>query len=184
MDDKNNTLPNRKEWQNSIPEERLAHLIKDARRAMERALQIRLVDHSVSFGHWSFLRILWEHDGLTQRELSDLAGTSAPTTFAAISAMESLGYVRRSQKESNKKNVYIHLTSKGRALRQHLVPLAEEINAVAISGLDPKDVLIARRVLAKIVENLQINEKGLQQSSNRRLPSTRALGRLLHAADR
>lgn len=178
MNVKTNALPNKREWRNSIPEDRLAHLIKDARRAMERALQIRLIDHSVSFGHWSFLRILWEHDGLTQRELSGLAGMSAPTTFAAINAMEALGYVHRSQREGNKKNVYIHLTLKGRALRKHLLPLAEEINAVAISGLEPEDVRIARKVLTKIVENLSIDEKGMQESSNRRVPSTRALGRL------
>lgn len=175
---KNNALLNKKSWRNSIPEDRLAHLIKDARRAMERSLQIRLIDHSVSFGHWSFLRILWEHDGLTQRELSELAGMSAPTTFSAINAMESLGYVSRSQKEGNKKNVYIHLTDTGKALRKHLLPLAEEINAIAISGLDQEEVRIARKVLTKIVENLSIDEKGLQESSNRRVPSTRVLGRL------
>lgn len=176
---KNNTVPNKEDWRNSIPEDRLAHLIKDARRAMERSLQIRLIDHSVAFGHWSFLRILWEHDGLTQRELSELAGMSAPTTFAAINAMESLGYVRRSQKEGNKKNVYIHLSESGKALREHLLPLAEEVNAVAISGLDREEVRIARKVLTTIIENLSVDEKDLHESSNRRVPSTRALGRLL-----
>ncbi len=170
---------NKKDWRDAVPQDRLAHLIKDARRAMERALQIRLIDHSVSFGHWSFLRILWEHDGLTQRELSELAGTSAPTTFAAIKGMESLGYVHRSQKAGNKKNIYIHLTEKGRALKQHLLPLAEEVNAVAINGLALEDVLIARKVLVQIAENLSSDEKDLHESENRRVPSTRELGRLL-----
>ncbi|MFX8633184.1 hypothetical protein ABTM26_19550, partial [Acinetobacter baumannii] len=53
-----------------VPDDRLAHLVKDATRALVRALQARLARHGVSFGHWSFLRILWERDGLTQRELS------------------------------------------------------------------------------------------------------------------
>ena len=66
----------------------MAHLLKDARRAMERALQARLVAHGVPFGHWSYLRILWESDGLTQRELSARAGVMEPTTFAALKAME------------------------------------------------------------------------------------------------
>ena len=51
-----------------------------------RALQRRLAEHGVSFGHWTFLRILWERDGLTQRELSDEAGVMEPTTFAALKA--------------------------------------------------------------------------------------------------
>src|SRR5581483_5719380 len=80
-------------WQEAVPNDRLAHLVKDVTRAFVRALQTRLNRHSVSFGHWAFLRILWETDGLTQRELSDHAGVMEPTTFAAIKAMERLGYI-------------------------------------------------------------------------------------------
>src|SRR3989441_292953 len=63
--------------------DRLAHLTKEAWRGFMRALQGRLAGHGVPFGHWTFLRILWERDGLTQRELSDEAGVMEPTTFAA-----------------------------------------------------------------------------------------------------
>ena len=66
-------------------------------RALVRALQVRLVEHDVSFGHWTFLRVLWEHDGLTQRELSREAGVMEPTTFTALQALERLGYVERRQ---------------------------------------------------------------------------------------
>ena len=66
-------------WREAVPDDRLAHLVKDATRALVRALQMRLGEHGVSFGHWTFLRILWESDGLTQRELSEEAGvTEAP----------------------------------------------------------------------------------------------------------
>ena len=51
-------------------------------------MQARLAEHAVPFGHWTFLRILWERDGLTQRELSDQAGVMEPSTFAALKAME------------------------------------------------------------------------------------------------
>src|ERR1041384_4999698 len=111
-------------WREAVPNDRLAHLVKDAARALVRALQIRLAEHAVSFGHWTFLRILWEGDGLTQRELSAQAGVMEPTTFAALKAMERLGYIERRQAPDNRKNVYVFLTPKGRALRDKLVPLA------------------------------------------------------------
>ncbi len=57
-------------WQEAVPNDRLAHLVKHAARSFARALQMRLAVHSVSYGHWSFLRILWESEGLTQRQLS------------------------------------------------------------------------------------------------------------------
>jgi DNA-binding MarR family transcriptional regulator len=141
-------------WREAVPEDRLAHLVKDVTRALVRALQLRLAEHSVSFGHWTFLRILWESDGLTQRELSEQAGVMEPTTFAAIKAMEELGYVTRRQVPENRKNVYVHLTSKGRALKAKLVPLAEEVNNVALRGVPRQDVAATRRVLLGIIENL------------------------------
>src|SRR5664279_4462956 len=116
-------------WRDAVPNDRLAHLVKDATRALVRALQMRLAEHVVSFGHWTFLRILWEGDGLTQRELSEQAGVMEPTTFSALKSMERLGYVRRQQREGNRKKVYVSLTPKGRALRDRLVPLAEDVNA-------------------------------------------------------
>lgn len=181
MDTRKDIAVDRRDWRDAIPQDRLAHLLKDARRAMERALQIRLIDHSVSFGHWTFLRILWEHDGLTQRELSESAGMTAPTTFAAINAMESLGYVSRRQRSGNRKNVYVYLTATGRALKDKLLPLAEEVNAIAINELELDEVLVARKVLLKITANLNAYEKDLLESENRRVPSTRQLGRLYSA---
>jgi MarR family transcriptional regulator, organic hydroperoxide resistance regulator len=119
-----------------------------------RELQSRLALHGVSFGHWTFLRILWERDGLTQRELSDEAGVMEPSTYAAITAMEKLGYVRRIQVPQNRKNVYVHLTAKGRALRGKLVPLAVAVNKAAVRGVSRDDVAAARRTLMAVIANL------------------------------
>src|SRR5207244_1734598 len=93
-------------WQEVGFDDRLAHLIKDATRALVRALQIRLIEYDVSFGHWTFLRILWEKDGMTQRALSEAAGVMEPTTYAALIGMEKLGYIERRQSPENKKNMY------------------------------------------------------------------------------
>jgi DNA-binding MarR family transcriptional regulator len=163
-------------WREAVPNDRLAHLVKDATRALVRALQMRLAEHEVSFGHWTFLRILWEHDGLTQRELSEQAGVMEPTTFSALKAMEQLGYVERRQLPDNRKNIYVFLTPRGRALKEKLVPLAEEVNRVAVTGLNPAEVSKARALLLAVIENLARDE---EQSDNtaRRVPSTRELAR-------
>jgi len=134
--------------------ERLAHVIREAARALVRALTLRLAEHGVSFGHWTFLRILWQRDGLTQRELSEMAGVMEPTTFAALKAMEELGYVERRQLPENRKNVYVHLTPQGRALKKKLVPLAEDVNKVATRGVKAEELATTRRVLVAMLENL------------------------------
>jgi DNA-binding MarR family transcriptional regulator len=165
-------------WQEAVPNDRLAHLVKDATRALVRALQMRLTEHAVSFGHWTFLRILWESDGLTQKELSEEAGVMEPTTFAAVKAMETLGYIERKQLHGNKKKVHIFLTKEGRALKSKLVPLAEEVNDISIRGVAPADIAAARNVLLAIIANLAEDENNAP-SENRRILSTRELSRLL-----
>ncbi|NRF88363.1 MarR family winged helix-turn-helix transcriptional regulator [Burkholderia gladioli] len=167
-------------WQEAVPHDRLAHLVKDAGRAMIRGLQMRLAQYEVSFGHWAFLRILWERDGLTQKELSDEAGVMTPTTFTAVSAMEKLGYVERRQSPDNRKNSYVFLTQKGKSLKKKLVPLAEEVNDVSIQGLKESEIKIARKVLLTIIENMARDEAE-SNDPERRIPSTREFGSLIAA---
>jgi MarR family transcriptional regulator, organic hydroperoxide resistance regulator len=160
-------------WREAVPNDRLAHLVKDATRALVRALQMRLAAHAVSFGHWTYLRILWEGDGLTQRELSEQAGVTEPTTFSALKAMERLGYIRR-RRRRDRKQVDILLTAKGRRLRDELVPLAEEVNSVAVRGVRKADIAATRAVLLAIIANMARDEA----AADMRMPSTRELARL------
>ena len=168
-------------WREAIPNDRLAHLVKDATRALLRALQMRLTEHSVSLGQWTFLRILWERDGITQRELSELAGLMEPTTFTAVTAMEKLGYVTRKKMPNNKKMVYVFLTQKGRRLKRKLVPLAEEVNRIAVEDVDPRDITMIRRVLLTMIENLARDEA--RPNKRLRIPSTRELARRVYEAE-
>jgi len=143
-----------KHWHEAVPNDRMAHLVKDTARSFLRSLQARLSMHGVSLGHWTFLRILWERDGLTQRELSQEAGVMEPTTLIALRAMEAQGYITRSRMAGNRKNLYVFLTPAGKALKKKLVPLAEEVNALAMRGLDESAVAGARRSLLVMLDNL------------------------------
>lgn len=154
-------------WHCAVPNDRMAHLIKDATRVFLRSLQVRLARHEVQLGHWTFLRILWEQDGLTQRELSDEAGLMEPTTVIALRAMESLGYIIREHRADNRKNLYVYLTPKGRKLKETLVPLAEQVNANALTGVTDTDVAATRRALLAVIENLSQDLAAIDTSKGR-----------------
>lgn len=151
-DDESQTIL--RHWREAVPDDRFAHLVKDAARSFQRSLQMRLFEHDVPFGHWTFLRVLWERDGLTQKQLSDEVGVMEPTTFTVVRAMELRGWTVRQQKATNRKNVHIFLTDEGRALKAKLVPLAEEVNGIGIAGLSPHELATARSVLLAIITNL------------------------------
>lgn len=141
-------------WREVLHDERITHVIKDAFRCTSSALQRRLRKHSVLYGHWTFLRILWQTDGVTQRQLSEQASVTEPSTFSALQAMEKLGYITRQKMPDNKKQIRVFLTSKGTALRSQIVPAAEEINRIALAGIPPEDIAVTRRTLLALVENL------------------------------
>ena len=142
-------------WRDALSDERMAHLIKSAFRATSRALQERLAKHSVQYGHWTLLRVLWQTDGITQRQLSEQAGVTEPSTFAALQRMEQLGYVVRGKVPGNQKQNRVFLTAKGAALRALSVSAAEDINAAALAGISSDDIAAARRTLIAMIDNLE-----------------------------
>ena len=78
------------------------------------------------------------------------------------------------RRERDRKRVYVFLTPKGRRLRDKLVPLAEEVNRIAVRDLSKNDIAITRTVLLTIIENTAQDE----QAADMRMPSTRDLARV------
>ncbi|SLN75754.1 MarR family winged helix-turn-helix transcriptional regulator [Oceanibacterium hippocampi] len=171
----NTTLAILEHWERDRPGDRLAHLVRDLSRCFTRALQLRLADFDVSFGHWMFLRALWKKDGVTQRELSITVGLMEPTTHTALIRMEELGYVVRRRKDGNRRKHFIYLTDEGKALEEKLVPLAEEVNRIAADGVDADAMAVIRTGLLRMVKNLAEDEAAAL-AAGRSLPSTRSLG--------
>ena len=103
------------------------------------------------------LRILWQGDGLTQRQLSEQAGVTEPSTLSALRAMEKLGYISRQKMPPNNKQIRVFLTANGAALRAVTVSAAEEVNSIALHGVSREDAVTTRRTLLAMIENLEID---------------------------
>ena len=146
------------EGSHDLSDERLARLIRSAARAFNRSLQLRLASHGVSFGQWIFLRILWNEDALSQRELSVRAGLTEPTTHTALARLEAMSLVERRQLPGNRRRQHAFLTPKGRSLRDKLEPLAVEANEKAVVGLDVGEQAALRRALLTMIRNLERDE--------------------------
>ena len=142
-------------WRELLHDERLTHLIRTAFRGTSAALQRRLKAHGVAYGHWTFLRILWQTDGLTQRQLSVQAGVTEASSVTALQAMEKLGYIARQKLPENRKEVRIFVTPRGVALRPLILGCAEDVNEVVADGIAEEDLAITRRTLLAIIDNLE-----------------------------
>jgi DNA-binding MarR family transcriptional regulator len=153
-----------------VESDRTAHLVREALRGFQRSLQLRIAEHGVPIGHWRFLRVLWEQDGLTQRQLADRVGLMESTAFIALKAMERLGYVRRIRNPKNGRQMQLFITPRGRALKKVLEPLAEEVNRKAVLGVQPEHIKILRSALVQIIENL-VTDEANRLEENYRIPS-------------
>ena len=137
-----------------VIDENTAHLVAVAHRLFSRALQGRFASHGVSVGQWPILLHLWEEDGLTQKELSRRVQIEEPTTTRTLDRMERDGLVRRVRNPRNRRQVNVHLTERGAALKDELVPYALEVNAVATFGLSEQDKAKINSLLGYMIARL------------------------------
>ncbi len=136
------------------PMESLGHLTRLSFRAFSKALEAKTIKHGVTSGQWRFLRVLWENDGITQRELSELVGTREPTTVRSIRSLEKSKFVVRKKDPKDARKLKINLTAKSRRLRETLMPFVIEINIQAAKGISKKDLETTKRVLVQAHLNL------------------------------
>jgi MarR family transcriptional regulator, organic hydroperoxide resistance regulator len=136
------------------PAQSVGYLVREAHRAFLRALAPRISRHRVSVGMWYFLRALWQQDGITQRELSRKVRMMEPTTAAALESMERAGLIRRKRNAQDRRKINIHLTDRGRELRDVLIPCAIEVNRIALQGIPTEAIASLRDQLARITHNL------------------------------
>lgn len=137
----------------------VGYQIRMTNRALQRYRQVLVEPYGVTSGMWFFLRVLWDEDGLTQRELSNRAGTMEPTTLVALRAMKSAGLIKRVRNGTDKRKVNIFLTPKGRALQKTLVPLAAHVVDNAVAGFSAAEVRTLLKMLERIQNNLAEIEK-------------------------
>jgi DNA-binding MarR family transcriptional regulator len=135
------------------------YLVRDAHRAFQRLLERRIAPYGVSRGQWYFLRVLWNADGLTQRELSARVGMMEPTTVIALRSMERSGLIRRVRDDDDRRKVRVLLTAKAKRLRNELLTIARGITDDAEQGISARDLGGFRRVIALMTANLDRIER-------------------------
>ena len=135
------------------------YLVRDAHRAFQRLLERRIAAYGVSRGQWYFLRVLWNADGLSQRELSARVGMMEPTTVIALRSMEKSGLIRRVRGGDDRRKVLVFLTAKAKRLRGELLGVARTITAEAEEGIAPRDLAVFRRIVARMTKNLDRIER-------------------------
>ena len=140
--------------------ESVGFVVREVWRLFARCLQPRIARKGVSIGMWFVLRMLWDEDGMTQRELGERVGINGPTMVTALNSMERAGLVKRVQNRADRRKINIFLTERGRNLKRKLWPMAAEVLALALSGLTRNQVYSLNKMLMQIRLNLEHDHFG------------------------
>ena len=134
-----------------VVEESLGYLVNRAARLMAQQLAEELRPAGVGIGPWAVLMFLWARDRMSQAELSRVVAIEPPTMVRTIDRMVRDGLVTRVPDPDDGRISRIHLTERGRSLRDELVPRAAAVNAANLGRLTPAEGKTLRRLLAKLV---------------------------------
>ncbi len=137
------------------PGQSIAYLSRDITRLFSRTLKHRIQPHGILIGQYHFLRVLWEGDGITQRELANQVGMKESTTFTALAGMEAKGLVRRSRHPTDRRKMLVWLTPEGRRLKQVLLPIAKDVNDITADVLSADEIGQLRALLIDLKRALE-----------------------------
>jgi DNA-binding MarR family transcriptional regulator len=140
--------------------ESVGFVVREVYRSFARCLQPRIAREGVSIGMWFVLRMLWDEDGMTQRELGERVGINGPTMVTALNSMERAGLVKRVQNRTDRRKINIFLTERGRKLKRKLWPMAAEVLALGLSGLTRNQVESLNKMLRQVLLNLEHDHFG------------------------
>ena len=137
-----------------LTEHSIAYLTREITRNYTRNLQNAIAPYGILIGQYYFLRVLWEKDEITQRELAIAVGMKESTTFTALAGMEKQGLLTRKRDSSDRRKMTVKLTEQGRALKSILIPIAKHVNDQPLTEFDADDIVQLKRMLEWLRNNL------------------------------
>jgi DNA-binding MarR family transcriptional regulator len=115
----------------------------------------RFKENNVTPEQWAVLNCLWEQEGITPKELSDLTFKDKPNTNRILEKLIIKGLVVRKSHPEDKRAFQIFLTDSGWALREQLIPKAKELLDKATTGIEEHKVTELKNMLNQIYDNIK-----------------------------
>ena len=133
--------------------ETLPFEIGETAHALRKAFDRLAVGLGVTRAQWKVLFKLTRKPGLRQVELADMLDLEPITLCRIVDRLEEAGLVERTRDPEDRRAWKLHVTAKARPLIEKLQEVGAVLVEQAFAGIDPKDIEIARKVLAQAREN-------------------------------
>jgi DNA-binding MarR family transcriptional regulator len=121
--------------------------------ALRRAFQG--AGYDVTPEQWAVLARLREQEGANQAQLGEKTFKDRHNITRILNLLEKRGYVERRPDETDKRAFRIFLTKAGREAQEELAPIVLEHRKLVFKGVGPKDRQTMRKMLERIVKNIE-----------------------------
>ena len=128
------------------------------RQGLRRAFHSEELD--VTPDQFGVLSILWEREGVSQRELAETCFKDMANVTRMLDALERKELVHREQNPSDRRSHRLMLTREGRELRRLLVPLARDFREHAFSCLSETEQEELMRMLRTLAAHMGVPSCG------------------------
>jgi DNA-binding MarR family transcriptional regulator len=133
--------------------ETLPFEIGETAHALRKAFDRLAVGLGVTRAQWKVLFKLTRTPGLRQVELADMLDLEPITLCRIVDRLEEAGLVERTRDPQDRRAWRLHVTAKAQPLVEKLQAVGAMLVDQAFAGINPKDIEIARKVLAQTREN-------------------------------
>ena len=140
-----------RDMENKMPGQFLMYQILKLITARADAL---LEQYQLKRGQAGILVVLEESSGLSQRELAEYLGVKPPSITVALQKMEKQGYILREVDQKDQRVIRLRNTEAGSACVEQIQGVFQEMEAIIYEGMTREEVLLLKRLLKQMRENL------------------------------
>lgn len=127
-------------------------------RTIQKSAQL-LGRYDLKPGQAGILFILEKYKQMSQKELAARMGVTPPSITVALQKMEKLGYILRENDPEDQRVIRIRTTEKGKSCISRIKEASEELEAVMFRDISPAEILLFKRLLQQMKQNLGENSR-------------------------
>ena len=129
-------------------------LLGKSARLLKRQLDTQLKFYDITTTQWALLKILSQHDSLTQAEIALKLASDRATVGSIIDRLIDRQLISKHLSPNDRRAYKVKISDSGIELMKKATEIADNCCSNATDGLSEEEIQIFRKCLSKIISNL------------------------------
>lgn len=117
--------------------------------------QLKKAGYSITIDQWLLIKTIQEHPDVKQQELGEKVFKDNASVTRIIELLVKAKYLKRKNNTEDRRRASLEVTEKGQQIIAAVHKIVLNNRAVALKGINKKDLALAELVLQKITQNCQ-----------------------------